>query len=280
MYNGKYISYKRVIERVYSDFKFNYDLDHSDALEWIGDLMSILNIPDVLKQKIDVITITNGRGQLPCDLHSIVQTAKRVDNDTILGNVPSTFFMENAVIDAGETFSTTGGTQYAVVNGLTNQTSLVPMLYASDTFHTRYHCCDVDFMSVSEYTYTVNDNFIFTNFETGCCEMSYLAIPVDDDGFPQIPDHGSWIKACTYEVAYRIAMILLLQDNLSDRKFQLIERDRDWYVAQAANDMRILSIDQEQSFQNNHTRSIKNINHHGGFYANFQTPERRFNYYR
>lgn len=268
-YNGKYVSVDRIIENVYRDFKFEYDLNYQDAVEWIGSLLALLSVPIVLLDKVtngkddmpEFIKIENYRGNLPCDLHSIVQTA------------------------------------YAASNG-----TLYPMYYTENTMHRAYHCSFDDFVRTSEgeisndllglensplfigdsgsgksyAEYKVNNNYIFTNFREGFVQMSYKAIPTDSKGMPLIPDNESWIRACVFEVALRIASILYYQDKLSVDKLNRIDRDRDWYVGQAVISIKIPSLDQQQSEINN-IRSINKRNHHGSFFRNMTIPETRYN---
>jgi len=91
-----------------------------------------------------------------------------------------------------------------------------------------------------------------------------------------VPHDEKWRNAVKWELAYRIAFIMYLQDNLSERKFHLIERDRDWYVAQAVTSSKIPSKDEMESWKNSWVRSIPNINEHQNFFRNLQTPEKRY----
>lgn len=46
-----------------------------------------------------------------------------------------------------------------------------------------------------ELSYKMNDNCIFTSLEEGTIEMAYKAMPTDMNGYPLIPDNGSYEKA-------------------------------------------------------------------------------------
>lgn len=251
--NGKYVSIHRIIENVANNFKFKGDFDWQDAAEWIASLLALLEVPASLDQKITdgnlslghpkPIQIVDGRGKLPCDMYKIVQASANL-----------------------------------TPNADCNDIQLIPMRWSTDTFHMRFHCDDTDYRCESGLTYTLNKNYIFTSFNTGEVYLSYLGIPIDDEGYPMIPDHESWIKACEFEVLYRLAMRAYLNDELTQDKFALIERDRDWYTAQAVNATKVMSLDQWESFQNQVLRSIPKINFHSGFFKNMNVQEQRFNY--
>lgn len=283
--NGKTTSLKSVVERVYKDFKFNYSLAWDDALEWTGSLLALLRCPVILQPQTALITIKEGRGKLPCNLESIVQTARACPVEgaseqmiyAVVSQDSGTFFVEGCGIDLINqelktdcpTSDTTTGCQY----------SLSPMRWATNSFHTGMHANIWDFgRENSENTYIVNGNYIFTSFSEGFVMMAYNGIPIDKEGFPLIPDDEWWRNAVKWELAYRIAFILYLQDNINSQKFQLIERDRDWYVAQAVNKSKIPSLDEMESWKNQHVRSIPVVNQHANFFRNLQSPEQRYNH--
>ncbi len=308
MYNGKYISYESIIEQVYSKFGFEYQLQPGEALEWIGTLLELLAVPKTLVDKIKEVTIVDGKGEIPCDLYLIMQTAKKEDTSSQSGygltlssastinniNIPTTaptnpvegdtYYNSNVLYY----YSNGNWSTFDVLNDTTtsstttrNSCTYTPMRYSGDTFHTKFHATDLDFEPVSEYTYIVNNNYVFTNFKTGCVAIAYKAVPTDKNGFPLIPDHASWRLAMEYEIAYRISFKLWLQGKLADRKFQLIERDRDWYAAQARNSSMGNSLDEEETSKNHFTRFFGKYNSaHSSFFGNMSFPEKLQNFRR
>lgn len=268
MVNGKYIKINRVLERVHSDYGFE-NIPIEDAIEWIGGLLAITSVPYVLRHDIADIAISQGRGKLPCNLESIIQVAKVESKDFLVRNIPAgTFYTPEELLE-----NELQGTEAinALVSGF-NSEQLIPMRWATNTFHKRYHLSRLDFDIESSYTYQVNDNYIFTNFQTGTVAMSYLAIPTDDEGMPLIPDNESWIEACVNNIAWKWAKKLWLRDEISFQKFQYIEDERDWYVRQAVNRSRYNSIDKEEGATNRRLSS-KLGSPHDSLFRNFQLPD-------
>jgi hypothetical protein len=312
--SGKLVSLKTIVERVYMDFGFNYSLSYTEAAEWAGSVMALVKAPVVLKPQVQEINIEESRGQLPCDLEAVVQTARMVpaggegcSNAIISTYDKGTQFVEISAIDiVNRKFRLCGCNAFTTCDECTTAVDsndpelqctpgkpiirsaagctekpnyrLEPMRWATDTFHTKYHCTDVDFYCKSANTYTVNGNYIFTNFDHGKVLMSYLSIPTDDEGLPLIPADEWWRQAVTYEIAYKIAFKMMLQGNITNQAFQIIERERDWKVAQAVNKSKIPSIDEMESFKNQWLKLIPNNNNHDTMFKNMQLPEKMFNH--
>ena len=304
--SGKHVSLKTIIERVYMDFGFNYSLSFTEAAEWAGSILGLLKVPLTLQNKVEEIVIEESRGKLPCDLEGIVQTAKMIEagNSDCTSMVISTIdrgteYVEISAIDiVNRKFKLCGCNAFTscgectpegceprtpiirAAGGALSKPSykLEPMRWATDSFHTRQHCTDYDFICKSASTYTVNNNYIFTSFNSGKVMMSYLAIPTDEEGYPLIPADEWWRQAVQYEIAYKIAFKLFMQSNITDKAFQLIERERDWKVAQAVNKTKTPSIDEMESFKNQWLKLIPNYNNHDNMFRNMQMPEKMFNH--
>lgn len=300
--SGKHVSLKTIVERVYMDFGFNYSLSFTEAAEWAGSIMALLKVPLTLQNKVEEIEIHESRGNLPCDLESIIQTARMVEqgSDGCTAMVISTLdrgteFVEISAIDiVNRKFKLCGCNSFtscdectpegceprkpiirsAGGNLATPRYRLEPMRWATDTFHTKQHSTDYDFYCKSGSTYTVNNNYIFTNFDKGKVMMSYLAIPTDEEGYPLIPADEWWRQAVQYEIAYKIAFKMFVQGNITDKVYQTIEKERDWKVAQAVNKTKTPGIDEMESFKNQWLRLIPKYNNHSSMFRNMQLPEK------
>ncbi|HAY88149.1 MAG TPA: hypothetical protein DCY51_01750 [Bacteroidetes bacterium] len=287
MDNGQLTSYKTVLERLHSIIKMDFELIHADALEQIGGLMRRLKVRESLTDDVAKIPIEDGRGSLPCDLERIIQTGQLGEsyaNGTPFGVTPSQLFTqtENDVVEEGSVWGANYGSRLLVeYSSLTANTPIYPMRYATDTMHMRYHCCDFDFNTECESTYQIQGGNIFTNFDEGCVVMAYRKIPVDEDGFPMIPDNDSWILACAYELAYNICIGLFSVGKINERFFHFIRQQRAYYIMQAGNVFRMSkTVDQMEASTNEWTRFIPRNSHHGNFFKNFQSPEREYKVHR
>jgi hypothetical protein len=282
--NGKTVSLKTIVERVYTDFGFNYSLNWNDAAEWAGSLLALLKAPNGLEDKFAVIDIDEMKGGLPCDLESIVSVAFIAGSNC--SNKKSAFVFQDKGSYLADVVELDKVNREAVIalsyknsNELWCQfTNLIPMRYTTDTFYRQtYHCTNWDFdNSQSTYTYKVNNNYIFTNFRNGKVLMAYRAIPTDEEGFPLIPAEEKWRRAVTYEIAYKIAFKLWIHRNIEDRVFQIIERERDWAASHAGKHE--FTLDGYVSLKNSMTKLIPEHSAENHFFRNLQLPEERYNH--
>ena len=57
-----------------------------------------------------------------------------------------------------------------------------------------------------DYRFNKDNNTVMTSFRDGFITVSYLAFPVDCDGYPLIPDTSSFKDAMFWKVAYHLCM--------------------------------------------------------------------------
>ena len=164
MYSGNTVSYKTVVDKVFRDFGFKYDINDEEVLEWLAEFMAHTNAGVVMEDKVCYLDICDGRADLPNDLYKIKQTAQ----------VEGAKDTEDAACGRG---------------------TLIPMRWSTDNFHLRYHKDDRDYTTQSRNTYTVGQGFIFPSFSKGMVAISYEAIPTDDCGYPTIPAEQQWLEA-------------------------------------------------------------------------------------
>lgn len=242
MYNtGKRTSLKVVLEKVLRDFEgVITEIQWADAIEWSAEAINLLGVYNSYQDKISKeITITNFRGELPCDI-----------------------------------------THIKMVRDFNTH---IPLIRSFDQFHlSNYYRCDDEQVAnncVCEIpTYICDNSYIFTSFKEGSIEISYKAVPTDEDGIPTIPDDTKYIRAIACYIAECIGMKLYLQDKLTETKLNKLERNRDWAFGSAKMQMIIPDVDQMESFKNRMLRLIPNVNLHGSSFKSSAQPQQRINH--
>jgi len=63
-----------------------------------------------------------------------------------------------------------------------------------------------DYPSFAGQSYVLNPDYIHTSFETGYLFISYLALPLDDNGYPLIPDDISYKEAFFWYIMKKLMM--------------------------------------------------------------------------
>lgn len=192
----------------------------ADIAQDVADCLILIGAPMSYEEKLFRGVVTEHRTEIPCDLLYIIQTRQKLENDHI-----------------------------------------VPMRYATDTFQSSYHQIgSPDFAVNSDSTYSVNRGFIYTSFEEGFVEMMYMAVTVDDEGLPMIPDDPSFEKALQYYVMAQHFEVLFMLGKITDKSFDYIQQQRDWYVAQSSTKAIMPLIDQSESMRSSFSRMIYDEN--------------------
>lgn len=73
MLTGKYKSLEFVVEKVFRGTGIVEDVDITDVIEWAGECIELIGVPDSYSNKTFNIEIKEGRGILPCNIMYIRQ---------------------------------------------------------------------------------------------------------------------------------------------------------------------------------------------------------------
>lgn len=255
-FTGKYISCQEIIRQCFRDKRYSYELPWMDALEWSVEAIRLIGAPLALSPKQARITISNYRGMLPCDVDHITQAAGSFGgcipfpmttstntfqpvftcdeqiNSELLGDTDIT--STNNTVPIGEDIS--GNPVYTFQNG--------NMSMPESTTDTSNRA------RVNDATYSLNDNFIFPNFEEGYIFIAYKGLPVDKDGFPLIPDLQRYIEAVKAFICMKVDYILWRGGELEKVHFDYSEKEWLWYVGSAGNAIRMPNYDGMQAIMN------------------------------
>lgn len=272
----KYVSSQEIVRNVfrnnrYSSLEFNW----TDGIEWCAEALDLIGAKLAYQPKLAAIEIDNFRGELPCDLHSIIQVAgltpgcvqfqmkSSTDNfHPVFTNTTCTTNTVNSVDyvapittdeDGNPAFNFNSGGSFTVSKQLIGGTS---------------NCVDA--------TYTVNDNYIFTSFkDTNKVLISYNAFPVDKDGFPLIPDNIKFKKAVEAYITMRVDFILWRQNDLDERVYNHSEKEWLWYVGAASTAGVLPNVDTMESIKDMTLRLIPRINKHAEGFKFLNSQEKR-----
>ena len=104
-----------------------------------------------------------------------------------------------------------------------------------------------------EAFYTNTLNYIRTSFQEGEITLYYKALPVDEEGYPLVPDNVYYRKAITW---YIFSMLIL--GGLERAGFNYLQADDAWREAmiQAQNDAAYPTVDQAEAFRRSWVRLV------------------------
>lgn len=117
--------------------------------------------------------------------------------------------------------------------------------YSTDSFH----MSDIKH-GFRELTYKIQGNCIITSIPRGLIEIAYEAMPIDDEGYPLIPDNSSYSRALIAYIKKEWFSIQYDQGKIPDKVMIKAEQDYSWAVGQAQTDLIRPTIDQMEAISN------------------------------
>ena len=125
------------------------------------------------------------------------------------------------------------------------------------------------------FTYKIQGNVIITSAKDSPIKLAYRAIKVDDDGFPLIPDNGTFARALELYIQKRYFTILFNSSKIPYNVLQNVQQEYAFYVGQAQSDLVRPSVDQMQSITNMWTSLLQRDHKHADGFASVNMPELR-----
>jgi hypothetical protein len=233
--NSKHVDVAHVIERVYRDYGFDLEIKYDEVVEWIWDVIALIGAPQPLIDKV-----TDGSNTMPNPIEIV----------NYRGDLPNDL--------------------YSVFLARDYDTKM-PMVCKSSSF---LRDMEQLYMRESQYSYTLNNNYIFTSFEEGQVELHYKAFPTNSLGMPMVPDDIKFIMATQAYVAERIGFRLWMQDKLASQKYQKLEQERLFYIGAASTKAQIPSIDEMESIKNRFLRLKTQVDLHSSSFIYSANSER------
>lgn len=241
---SKYTSSKEIINNLYRNTGISESVNYSDMAYWIYEAMELINHPLTYIPKLtghlaeESYDLENYKVELPSDFHQLIAVA--IDGvlcvpsqnlfhmmqdgnccDFGQNNYPADLFYDNF----GNTFSPNALPQWRI-------------------------------NSNKPPTYTISDYHITFDIKEGAVCMVYFAFPVDDEGFPLIPDDVKYKRACSAYLQYKYDYILWRQDLLSEAKFRYAEDEKDWAIASCQSHLKMPDLNQMESIRRQMTKMI------------------------
>lgn len=208
MLSGKTVSVDMIIEQLQQDYGFE-NLNKPEIVEWVWRSMGIIGTPYPYADKLVEMDIVDYKSKLPVNLYSITMIREKTTGITLR--------------EMTDLFNTFGDSVYEGTTEIIADYD--PTLDPRDS--DSYFETIVGPDSSSEYyTFKVQEDYIYCGLQYGTVEMQYKAIPIDIiTGIPTIPDDIKYIRGIVSFIAERLAFRMMLKDQLTERKYDLIRTD-------------------------------------------------------
>ena len=142
---------------------------------------------------------------------------------------------------------------------------------ATDNFHMadrkRPSCID------QTATYRIQGNVIITSKEHEDVEIAYTAIPVDENGWPMLPDNAVFIRAVESYIKMRRFNILFDQGQISQNVFTQAQQDYYFNAGQAQTELLIPTEDEMETITNMWNTLIPRVTEHRNGFATAHNKE-------
>lgn len=240
-----FVSVGVIAAKLYRDLGINKEINFSDIVEWTNEVLLKVGAYSQFSEISDCLTITDGKVQLPCSFYKLVDISYQ-----------------------GQ-----------------------PMSWATNTMASNYQCegCKIQ-KCCTEHTFYINDSYIITDIVVSGTTGSdapdssnklcvvYLGMPLDEDGYPMIPDDVYFTEACAKYVTYMLDYQDWRKGQLPDKVFQKSEQDYLYYVTAAKGAANMPNAAQLEALKNVWVRLIPKQNLYNKFFQGNADQEKRIRY--
>ncbi len=186
-----------------------------------------------------------------------------IDFMRIVGN-PSMFTEKTSIIDISSYRGSLPSDYYSMIQIRSAENQSCAYRYSTDNFHTSENTIE----SIDP-TYKIQGNIIYTSTENIPIEIAYLAIAVDECGYPLIPDNSSFTRALESYIKKQWFTILFDLGKISPAVLQNTQQEYAWAVGDCQSEFNRLSIDEMESLCNSwRTLLMRSTEHSTGFKHN------------
>jgi hypothetical protein len=214
----QYTSIKRVLDDLL-DHPLLRDLTLEQAVRHTLRFISLHGYPALYKDKQEVVDIKDFRGLLPCDLISI-NLVKDLDTGLCLRSMTDVFIPE--VKDTKE----------KPVDLLNNiQGEYIPPMK-------EYR---------EEPAFKTQGRIIFTSFPEGKVELSYKAIPTDEDGYPLLIDNETYLNALEAYIKVKVFTVKFDTGKIAAGVLSNAQTDYAWASHLLQSEMTLPSVSEMES---------------------------------
>jgi len=221
----------------------------SEALEKIGAFPQ-LEINVTGKGGVPLLKIENYQSLLPLGLHSIIQ-AVYVPKE----NEPGPYYPMRY-----------GSGSFDAVSGMTVHNENDPNDPNDDTYTTRDEYAFETNRSI-DVTYVVAGSYIKTNVSQGYIMLSYTSIPMDDDGYPKVPNNMSYLDALYWYITMKLFYPKWVNGEIRDGVYFETRRSWNYYRKQAYGEALMPQGDQLESIKNTWNQLIPETNAENNFFS-------------
>lgn len=224
----QYIAIDRVLEKVQRDNPWIDGLNFYDACDYLDEVFGLIGAPGAYMDRVTG--------------NSLIRP--HVEIKDYAGELPVDFIEIKA-----------GG-----VRDADNQ--IVYRRSSSSFIKSAAQLGKKDKQQVGERTYYIENGYIYTNQDDVTLQLSYKAAPVDDRGFPMLPDKPKFVQAVYWYVAEKEGWKKWSVGKLPDKVWNEIAQNAAFYQGAAASESKMPDPERLETFKNMYVRLYPRVNFH------------------
>lgn len=234
------VSCRMVLAKIARDYRPKDDGWVLDCVEWMAEALGLIGAYTQYARKTKDLVIEDHKARLPSDLVQIEQVG----------------YMDPTLSS-------------------TEQVPSEPLRYAGSTMYRGMHSLGAGaLVGNAAKTYTLSPPYIHTEMEQGFVRVSYLGTPVDEDGWPLIPDEPNFHQALSF-YCLRQMMLGGFKPALEDLRFEVVDRLWQRYCGQARDSATFPSLDQMEALKRSWVSLVTDSDKYTTFFAEeYENPRR------
>ncbi len=304
---GKYqfVSIDSVLAKFSRDFR-GTETNETDLIEWAGEALGFIEVPSALNEAVAFVEVKNYQCDIPQQLNFVTQIVKDNTRDSLCTECVDAEIVaaSNIISNGGENTENllTVDCQGKIVGDYevgyyrpyydlqyeyghwmqyvgSNHSNYDIVRLSNHSYFNSLVCKDETVYNNCGGTeeYTIVDNQLRFSFKEGVVAISYLRRPIDENGYPMVPDDTSCINAITYYIAWkRFEREFWLNKEGAESKVVRAQKNWEHYVKQFNNSaMMPKGIDDYQDLMEQSNYLIPRRNRYYGYFGNLSKKEQR-----
>lgn len=282
MPNFKQVSAKEILARVIRGTGYKLpSVYQDDILEWIVEGIGYVQTTQTLITESSgeqdcpgELLVSNHCVELPCGFISILAVEDEYGNRIPEGGDITDITLQTSARHRGNQSNQDTRISTFEVNPYQHQTSAgVPTTTpgSSVPIFGQDLTSSANIRSNKRAYYKIQGNYLQTSFESGFVRIHYLALPVDKEGYPTIPDNENFKQALEWHIIRR-----LIGSGYQHPIFSWDKADEQFekFAARAVNEVSFASLDTRARTWNSTVRLIPPHSYANDFFIGSESGER------
>lgn len=251
---NQYISIQQIADDL-AEHPLLRDVSYDRIVNYAFELMRIVGCPKLFEDKVAPVEIHNYRGELPCDFVEVISVAGCDGTEYV--TTMDNFFVDDPCRKDVPANCGPGAIlveQKQITRGCGSYLQKKVTAYApTDANHGRG-------------SYKIQGNVIFADLSETVLKVAYRSIPMDENGFPMLPNNAAFIRAIEAYITVKRFEILFSLGKINGQVLQVAQQEYAWAVGQAANDLIMPTIDEMETITHVwNTLLPRSTEHRNGF---------------